>query len=250
MDVLEHWDTDRVYAPELKTRLTEQMDYVYPFEASGRMKLKFTVSELKKRTALAEEAGQEMYEEPEVLPLIPEFLKEEEVLTGAPRGSAYHKLLELLDFTERYDEENLPGAVAALQREGRLTAEMAECIRPRDILRFFSCASGKRMAEAARRGGLYKEQPFVISVDASDIYPDADTNEKILVQGIIDVYFEEPDGLVVLDYKTDKVKKGEELKEKYHAQLDYYARALERLTEKPVKEKIIYSFALEEEIKV
>ena len=141
LDVLEHWDTDRVYAPELKTRLTEQMDYVYPFEASGRMKLKFTVSELKKRTALAEEAGQEMYEEPEVLPLIPEFLKEEEVLTGAPRGSAYHKLLELLDFTERYDEENLPGAVAALQREGRLTAEMAECIRTDDILRFLRCES-------------------------------------------------------------------------------------------------------------
>ena len=191
-----------------------------------------------------------MYEEPDVIPLIPDFLKEEEALTGASRGSAYHKLLELLDFSSEYDGEKLTRTIERLRMEGSLSPEMAECIRPRDILRFFSCASGKRMAEAARRGGLYKEQPFVISVDASDIYPDADTNEKILVQGIIDVYFEEPDGLVVLDYKTDKVKKGEELKEKYHAQLDYYARALERLTEKPVKEKIIYSFALEEEIKV
>ena len=70
------------------------------------------------------------------------------------------------------------------------------------------------------------------------------------MQGIIDVYFEEPDGLVVLDYKTDKIKTGDELKEKYHAQLDYYAQALERLTEKPVKEKIIYSFTLGEEITV
>ena len=68
------------------------------------------------------------------------------------------------------------------------------------------------------------------------------------MQGIIDVYFEETDGLTVLDYKTDRVKTADELKEKYHAQLDYYAEALEKLTGKPVKEKIIYSFTLGEEI--
>ena len=66
----------------------------------------------------------------------------------------------------------------------------------------------------------------------------------MLVQGIIDVYFEEEDGLVVLDYKTDQVKALEELTEKYHAQLEYYAKALEQLTGKKVKEKIIYSFTL------
>ena len=87
-------------------------------------------------------------------------------------------------------------------------------------------------------------------MDASEIYPEDRSGEKILVQGIIDVFFEEADGLVVLDYKTDKVRSGQELKEKYHAQLDYYARALEQLLEKPVKEKVIYSFTLQEEIKV
>lgn len=250
LDVLEHWDTSRIYVPELRARLEEQMNYVYPFEEAGRMKLKFTVSELKKRTALAEEAGQEMYEEPEVIPLIPGFLKEEEVLTGAPRGSAYHKLLELLDFTEEYDEESLPRAVAALRKDGRLTAEMAECIRLDDILRFLRCESGRRMGRAAQRGMLYKEQPFVLGIDASEIYPQDQSGEKILVQGIIDVYFEEKDGIVVLDYKTDRVRSAGELCEKYHAQLDYYAQALTQLTGKAVKEKIIYSFTLGEEIKV
>lgn len=249
-DVLRNWDDSQVYEPELRERLDAQIDYVYPFEAEGKMKLKFTVSELKKWASLAEEAGEEMYEEPVVVPLIPEFLKEEEILTGAPRGSAYHKLLELLDFTVDYDVENLIAAVQQLRQEGRLTDEMAECIRPKDILRFLGCRSGKRMADAARNGKLYKEQPFVLSVDASEIYPEDCSGEKILVQGIIDVYFEEPDGLVVLDYKTDKVRTGNELKEKYHAQLDYYAQALEQLTEKPVKEKIIYSFTLGEEIEV
>ena len=249
-DVLRNWDDSQVYEPELRERLDAQIDYVYPFEDEGKMKLKFTVSELKKWASLAEEAGEEMYEEPVVVPLIPEFLKEEEILTGAPRGSAYHKLLELLDFTVDYDVENLTAAVQQLRQEGRLTDEMAECIRPKDILRFLGCRSGKRMADAARNGKLYKEQPFVLSVDASEIYPEDRSGEKILVQGIIDVYFEEPDGLVVLDYKTDKVRTGNELKEKYHAQLDYYAQALEQLTEKPVKEKIIYSFTLGEEIEV
>lgn len=249
-DVLRNWDASQVYESELRERLDAQIDYVYPFEDEGKMKLKFTVSELKKWASLAEEAGEEMYEEPVVVPLIPEFLKEEEILTGAPRGSAYHKLLELLDFTVDYDVENLTAAVQQLRQEGRLTDEMAECIRPKDILRFLGCRSGRRMADAARNGKLYKEQPFVLSVDASEIYPEDCSGEKILVQGIIDVYFEEPDGLVVLDYKTDKVRTGNELKEKYHAQLDYYAQALEQLTEKPVKEKIIYSFTLGEEIEV
>ena len=254
LDVLTHWDVKKTFVPELEKQLTEQMDYVYPYAAQESMKLKFTVSELKKHSVLSEEAGEEMYREPETVPLLPGFLQREEELTGASRGSAYHKLLELLDFTVDYDETSLPEAVEDLLRAGRIPREMAECIRPGDILEFLRCESGRRMRKAAREGVLFKEQPFVLSMDAEELYSKsslaADAGEKILVQGIIDVYFEEPDGLIVLDYKTDRVKSADELKEKYHAQLDYYARALTQLTEKPVKEKIIYSFTLREEIKV
>ena len=136
---------------------------------------------------------------------------------------------------------------------------MADCIRTKDILAFLNSESGKRMTQAAGNGKLRKEQPFVLGVAASEIYPEiyqdiqkrsqeADENRKeetILIQGIIDVWFEEEDGLVLLDYKTDRVRNASQLKELYHAQLDYYAQALEQLLEKPVKEKIIYSFCLE-----
>ena len=251
-DVFRHWDASKTELPEFRKRLDDQLDYSYPFENEGKMKLKFTVSELKKRAVLAEEAGEEMYEEPEVIPLLPAFMKEEEALTGTSRGSAYHKLMELLDFREEYGaadgEDKLAGAVGYFRETGRLTEEMAACIRSRDILRFLTCRSGRRMSVAARAGRLYREQPFVMAVDAREIYPEDRSGEKILVQGIIDVYFEEADGLTVLDYKTDRVKTADELKEKYHAQLDYYAEALEKLTGKPVKEKIIYSFTLGEEI--
>ena len=92
----------------------------------------------------------------------------------------------------------------------------------------------------------------MLGVGAEELYPDTKcaSGEQLLVQGIIDVYFEEPDGLVVLDYKTDRVRTKEELIQRYQSQLDYYARALSQITGKTVKEKIIYSFTLGKEIRV
>ena len=249
-DVLEHWDTKKVYHEKLGVQLKEQLGYSYPYEPEGKLKLKFTVSELKKRAYLEEESGEELYEETEVVPLLPEFLKEESELTGASRGSAYHRLLELLDFRQQYHEEALSREIERFKEEGRLPADMAECIRTDDILGFLNSESGLRMHQSARKNLLRKEQPFVLGVKAAEIYPEEQSDETILVQGIIDVYFEEEGELTVLDYKTDKVRSAAELKEKYHAQLDYYAQALEQLLGKKVKEKIIYSFTLKEEIQV
>lgn len=249
-DVLEHWDTKKVYHEKLGVQLKEQLGYSYPYEPEGKLKLKFTVSELKKRAYLEEESGEELYEETEVVPLLPEFLKEESELTGASRGSAYHRLLELLDFRQQYHEETLSREIERFKEEGRLPADMAECIRTDDILGFLNSESGLRMHQSARKNLLRKEQPFVLGVKAAEIYPEEQSDETILVQGIIDVYFEEEGELTVLDYKTDKVRSAAELKEKYHAQLDYYAQALEQLLGKKVKEKIIYSFTLKEEIQV
>ncbi len=254
--MLEHWDTGTIYEPNMHETLKEQFSYRYPYAKSRRQKLKFTVSELKKRSYLLETIGEETeefgempYEEPDVVPLVPKFLKGEEELTGASRGTAYHRLMELLDFSREYDKESLLEAMHIYTEEGKMKADMADCIRGEDILRFLKSPAGRRMREAAKAGKLWKEQPFVLGVDAREIYPDEQEGEQILVQGIIDVYFEEEDGLVVLDYKTDKIFKAEELYEKYHAQLDYYGKALEQMTLKRVKEKILYSFTIKKEIK-
>ena len=187
----------------------------------------------------AEENGEILYEE-EIVPLLPNFLKEEEELTGALRGTAYHRLLELLDFTKDYDYILLKEEIDRYCKERKMDEDMGRCIRIKDILGFLQSSSGIRMRQCAMQDKLYKEQPFVLGLPQND--------EMILVQGIIDVYFEEEDGLVVLDYKTDKVWETKELVDKYLAQLEYYARALEQLTRKKVKEKIIYSFTLGEEI--
>ena len=90
----------------------------------------------------------------------------------------------------------------------------------------------------------------MLGLRAKDVYPNSQSQEMVMVQGIIDAFFQEGEELVLVDYKTDFVQKGQEkvLAERYRTQLDYYAKALEKLSGRRVKEKIIYSFALGKEI--
>ena len=91
---------------------------------------------------------------------------------------------------------------------------------------------------------VYKEQPFEVEINVSDVYPDVtDNEEKILLQGVIDCYFEENGEIVLVDYKTDRYNALQEIHEKYDKQLELYAYALQKITGKPVKEKIIYLFS-------
>lgn len=233
---------------EFAKRLEAQLSWHYPYEKEENLKLKYTVSELKKRASLAGEEGEELIAEEDAVPLIPAFLQEEQEIAGASRGSAYHRVLELLDFSREYTVESLEQEVDAFWRAGKIPQEMAAAVRPEDILFFLNTESGKRMRRAARAGKLYKEQPFVFGVEAGRISPDADAGELTLIQGIIDVWLEEEDGLVVLDYKTDRVRTAKELTDRYREQLFLYGEALEQMTEKKVKERIIYSFTLREEI--
>lgn len=249
-EILVNWDTSRIYNQDVNEQLSEQFSFQYPYMQEETLKQKMTVSELKKRTYLEEEGTMAFYEEADVIPLLPKFMQEEAELTGASRGSAYHKLLELLDFSRDYERCSLEQEMVRLQEEGKLSAEMAKCIEPQDIIQFLHSQIGKRVQKSCRENKFYAEQPFVLGVNENEIYCTKKMQGIILVQGIIDVYFEEDDELVVLDYKTDKVYRAEELQEKYHAQLDYYAKALERLTGKRVKEKLIYSFALQKEIRL
>lgn len=136
-----------------------------------------------------------------------------------------------------------------MKEQGRIPAEAADVVSAADMVHFLETNSGKRMQQAATRGRLWKEQPFVLGIPAQDIYPELqDLGEMMLVQGIIDVYFEEDGELVVLDYKTDRVYTEQKLLDRYQSQLEYYARALEQITEKKVREKIIYSFTMRKEI--
>lgn len=237
--VLEQWDTEAVYDFGLKAQIEEQFAYVYPYVSDAKAKQKVSVSELKKRVYMEEEE----IEEEEVIPLLPKFMQKGAAVTGALRGTAYHRVLELLDFAKDYGKEDLHMAIGDMVSSGLLEEEHADCVRTEDIFSFLYSDIGRRVQQAKRTGAFHAEQPFVLGETGV-----LENQELTLVQGIIDVYFEENGELVVLDYKTDRVSHTNELVERYRLQLDYYAKALERITGKHVKEKVIYSFALNSEI--
>ena len=135
---------------------------------------------------------------------------------------------------------------------GKILKDEAKWIRPEKIEAFLGGRLAGRMQRAARAGELHREQPFVLGISADQIREDWDPKEEVLVQGIIDAWFWEDDEIVLMDYKTDYIAAGMErrLAERYQTQLEYYRIALERLTGKRVKEKIIYSFCLNKEISV
>ena len=133
-----------------------------------------------------------------------------------------------------------------------MTDKEREVLDCRKFTVFQASDIGRRMADAQREGKLRLEQPFMMGVPARDIYSGQDSDAKVMVQGIIDAFFYQGEDIVLVDYKTDFVRRGqeEELAKKYAVQLSYYAEAIERLTGHRVAERIIYSFALGKEIQV
>lgn len=106
------------------------------------------------------------------------------------------------------------------------------------------------MAEADKAGRLYREQPFVMQISAARVGKGFPQEETMLIQGIMDAYYEKEGGICLLDYKTDRVNKKEDLIQRYQTQLDYYKEALEKLTGKKVMGVYIYSYCFLESIAI
>ena len=246
--LLKEWDSRKIYDEEIHEILTERFAFRYPFEYLKDLPVKVSVSELKKRSWRGEEEKEEsLFYEPDIQEIIPTFVSgEKEEYRGAARGTAYHRLMECLDYTHAEDVHQIQKQIRMLTDSRKMSPEEAQCIRIADILAFVDSKLGQRMKTAAEQNVLYREQPFVIAQKMNQIEAAWNGEETVLVQGIIDAYFIEDDEIVLVDYKTDKVSPGGEqnLIDLYHIQLEDYAAALERMLQKKVKETYIYSFTL------
>ena len=236
--------------------MTQESAKIYPYEGRLEIQGKCSVSEIKRQSQIQEQKeepenqGIVLIKEPEDTATVPKFLEAKEEKSGALKGTAMHHVMQRLDFTAADTVRQVEAQLLELQKKKQISEEEISLLNIPAIVHFFRTDIGKRAADAARRGQLYREKQFVIGVPASDIRPQWDKEEMVLVQGIIDAWFYEGDQIVLLDYKTDRVLKGQEqkLKERYQAQLDYYAKALKQTTGHEVKEKIIYAFSLQEGI--
>ena len=273
--------------PQLVGQLKQRFSQRYPYQVDVLRKNKYSVSELKHRAmrekfeAEQEETIPAFLEEP-VTPTIPLFIQREESVEqetanrGALRGTAVHRVMECYDFAS---EKSVHEQMEAMEKEEKIIADMRALVKEQIVADFVSSETGRRMALAQRGGALYREKPFVMGFteeelenygfgvgsntdSCENIYEKTDSDQEkeeqqkvrheedlTLIQGIIDVFWIEKDGIVLLDYKTDRVQQAKELIDRYETQLKLYADALERVfaaRKLKVKEILIYSFFLEQ----
>ncbi|MDF2589346.1 MAG: hypothetical protein K0S41_3187 [Anaerocolumna sp.] len=248
------WDTKVVHNEEVRKQIEEHMNYVYPYLAETSIHTKLTVSELKRLGQLeADDFGvpiKGIKKKEKIMP-VPKFMNSSEVIVGADLGTLYHSILEYINLLEVKNEKDIELVLDSIVMEGKLNEDDIKAIDKEKLCKFIISPIAARMRKAKEQGKLYVERQFVMGMKAHEINPSMKSEELVLIQGVIDVYFEEDDKWVLLDYKTDSVygKDGEnELIKRYLVQLDYYQKALEQLTGKEVKERIIYSFSLGKEI--
>ena len=171
---------------------------------------------------------------------------EEDVLTGAQWGTLMHEAMQWLPLAQ-YTQASLTKELDALVTKGTFTEEERNLLSDTSLYKFFSSDLGKRLINAKR---IEREMPFSMLFEGKRVYDTLEDGENLFLQGIIDTAFEEDGEWVLVDYKTDRVKSGEDLIKRYKIQMDLYKEALQRLTGMPVKACYIYSFRLHDAISI
>jgi ATP-dependent helicase/nuclease subunit A len=243
-------------------RLSQMLEWQYPYKDLSGVPAKISVTELKRRFADQErEALSGEAAAPFVQPLVarPLFMETEKGLSAARKGTVMHFFMQHVDLSKLSaivkDEKNknytaelsqeLESQLVSMAAREQLTSAEADAVHIPAICSFFESPVGMRMLFSPF---VCRETPFNIEIHCTEIYkelpPELFGNEKMLLQGVIDCWFESEEGLVLLDYKTDYVPAGESemIRERYKVQLDYYTRALETISGQKVTEKYLYLF--------
>jgi ATP-dependent helicase/nuclease subunit A len=229
---------------ELAERIKRSLAWSYSRIADTRLPSKLTATELKGGAAAAEAA-----EEAESLPPAwkagtlrrPAFVSERQGLTAAEKGTALHLVMQYIDYGRCGSAAEIEAEKKRLLAERTVTARQAEAAPAEKILAFFESPLGKRVMKADR---VTREFKFSLLVPASEYYPEG--KGKILLQGVVDCFIEEAGELSVIDFKTDHIGADRigERAEAYRPQLEAYAAALERITGKKVRQRLIYFFSV------
>lgn len=223
-----------------------RLGWKYPFEASSTLPVKLSVTELKKRSGM--EFSEEYIPAFAVdAPVVrkPSFLEQARGFSAAERGTILHFVMQHLSLDSVYDAAAIEAQIRGMVERELLTEREAASVEAERIARFFRSDIGSRVCASAT---VKREVPFNLELKSTEVYAglpgEIYDGETILLQGVIDCYFEEKDGIVLIDYKTDFVPEdgGRSIRDKYRIQIEYYSRALELLTGRKVVEKYIYLF--------
>lgn len=225
-----------------KERIYRQLDWMYPHQSLTQIKAKQTVTEIKRQREVIDEQSENMYARrfQHLAEERPRFLQKTK-LNAAERGTAMHTFMQHLPF-QHLTEDGLKATLNELVQKELLTEEQAEAIDLSLVYAFTKTTLFERIQKA---NSIYRETPFTYAVSAAET-----SDEKVIIQGVIDLILEEDDGLVLIDYKTDAITNRftsfdeaiPVLKERYDVQLSLYAQALQEIWKKHVKAKFLYFF--------
>ncbi|MBO5479391.1 MAG: helicase-exonuclease AddAB subunit AddA [Clostridia bacterium] len=237
---------------DIKENLKKQLEWEYPYKASCNIPTMTSVSKIKELEmqndlpdllTLVDKEGKTK----EVEKKVPEFLKEETKVSKARIGTLVHLCLQKLNEREEYNLEKIKNLINTLVQKQLVTQKESQMINPNDILLY---TKSDLFADLKTAKEVHKETPFYFDMEAREIVKE-EVDEKILVQGIIDLYYiDKNDNMILVDYKTDFVKQEEELIVKYKKQLEIYKGALEEATGHKVDNVYIYSICLQKTITV
>ncbi len=255
-EAFNNFDTSILYHSKLRNLLKE-MELTESVEKEP-LPVKVSVSDLKVKSMeemeLTDFTVLTHEEEEEEMP-VPSFMKEEkeeaDKYQGAAYGTIWHQVMAAIDFSHTDSTDEIEEEITRLIQSGRLREEERTVLNSRRLYQFFHSSLGQAMKKADEEGGLHREQPFVMGKPACEIFPERTETDSVLVQGIIDGYYETKEGIVLMDYKTDSLKPGQEdeLVQRYRTQMILYKKALEEMLHEPVVDCILYSFSLGKEIR-
>lgn len=215
--------------------MTERLDYVYPYSHLGRLPIKLSVSELKRRKMPEEDYSTGLLRMPQTL------VRSSEEVGAAERGTITHFVLQHIDIRKTDTEAEIKSQIEDMVKQGIISRTQSEAVDAGSILTFFESSLGKRLKAAER---FEREFDFYMLVppEETDGSVCTDGADDVILQGIADCFFYEGEGIVLIDYKTDRVGRGAAAKrsEIYRMQIDYYARGLSEILGVPVVEKYVY----------
>lgn len=246
-----------------KNEINRRLNWEYEFKESSKIPSNISVSELKRTMFDDDEYNRTKSINDNNLDIIikkPVFLQEKKGLSSAERGTAVHGVMQHMDILKCNTIKEIQSQLAFMVAKEFLTSEEISSVSPFKIQKFFECSIGKKIVEEYKKNpkNVNRETPFYIEISSKILnknLPSQYDKEKTRVQGVIDCFIEEDDGIILIDYKTDyidiKDKDWEKTIEKrYKVQIDYYTEAIERITGKKVKERYLYLFYLEKQLKI
>ncbi len=225
--------------------ILEALMFEYNYKQMPNIPANISVTELKKKAM--EEQNTHFVFAPNIV-AVPQFAKKDQKVTAAAKGTLMHLVMEKIDFTKSTLPQ-LNKQLKSLLQKGYITQKEYEAVNAQDIHNFINSYLGQKVIENYDR--FYREYSFKYIMKANEIY-DVDCDDDIIVQGIVDAFYIDNDGkIVIIDYKTDKITENEQkTAEKYREQLKYYSIAIQKILKIPVKEAYIYLFETGNSIKM